>query len=517
MDDRGNWLGFDLGTQSVRALVVSADGEVLAAASRPLVSARNGSRHEQNPEQWWDALTVTGRESLASLPPKSSGKIGALAICGTSGTILLVDAAGDPRTSAIMYDDSRASEDAARANEVGGAAWEALGYQMQPTWALPKLLWLLREHGNAVRRCRLAQQVDFVIRRLIGRETPSDSSHALKSGYDLLSNAWPHEVMSALGVPERMLPGVVPPGTELGIVGHAGAEATGIPEGTPVIAGMTDGCAAQLAAGALRVGGWNSVLGTTLALKGVSRERIRDPQGVVYSHRSPDGHWLPGGASSVGAGVLSERFAGRDLRALDRRAAEREPANALAYPLVSRGERFPFIAPEAQAFMLGSPADEASEFAALLQGVAYIERLCFDHLDQIGAPTGGELSFTGGATRSRYWCQLRADVLGREVRLVEHAEPALGMAVLAAAGARRLSETVAAGKQEQEGSETGDTGMLVLSDTAAEMVRVREVIEPRSDPSQRFREPYVRLVDELERRGWLHRGLAEHARARAAR
>jgi sugar (pentulose or hexulose) kinase len=259
-----------------------------------------------------------------------------------------------------------------------------------------------------------------------------------------------------------------------------------------VIAGMTDGCAAQLAAGALGVGSWNSVLGTTLVLKGVAPEPIRDPLGTVYSHRSPDGNWLPGGASSVGAGVLSERFPDRELAQLDRRAAEREPARVLTYPLRSRGERFPFAAEEAEGFLLGEPADEVDHYAALLQGVAYVERLCFDHLDRLGAPIGGELSLTGGASSSRYWCQLRADVLGRQVRLPESAEGALGMAVLAASSERPLSEA------------------------AARMVRVRETIDPRPDRIDRFREPYLRLVDELERRAWLHAGIAEHARARAA-
>lgn len=513
MDDR-KWLGLDLGTQSVRAVVVSSSGVVLAAAARPLSSRRKGPRHEQDPEQWWDALTGACRESLAGLSPRCSAEICALAICATSGTILLVDPAGDPCSPAIMYDDSRAGVDAGRANEAGAAVWDALGYRMQPTWGLPKLLWLLREGDGAGRGGRLAHQADFVTRRLIGREVATDSSHALKSGYDLHADAWPHDVMSALGIPDGMLPRVVWPGTQVGTVGGTGADATSIPEGTAVIAGMTDGCAAQLAAGALRVGSWNSVLGTTLALKGVSRERIRDPQGVVYSHRSPDGQWLPGGASSTGAGVLSQRFAGRDLPALDHRAAGCEPAGVLAYPLVSRGERFPFVAASAEFFMLGSPTDEAAEFAALLQGVAYVERLCFDHLDRIGAPIDGELSLTGGATRSRYWCQLRADVLGREVRLVEHAEPALGMAVLAAAGKRGRPGTAFPGEPEKPELPEAATS---LTETAAEMVHVREIIEPRSGRGDRFREPYIQLVAELERRGWLEPGLAEHARLRAGR
>ena len=484
------WLGLDLGTQSVRALAVSSRGDVLAQASQPLTSHREDSRHEQDPGQWWEAMGAACRAALGEM---SSESIEALAMCGTSGTVVLVDADGDPLSPALMYDDARAEDEAQRANEAGDEVWRSLGYRLQASWGLPKLLWLLREHGDAGEGARLAHQVDVVARRLIGHEVATDSSHALKTGYDLRGDAWPEEAMASLGVADAVLPYVVRPGTELGTVGPAGAEATGLPEGTPVIAGMTDGCAAQIAAGALSLGAWNSVLGTTLVLKGVAPEPVRDPHGAVYSHRSPDGRWLPGGASSVGAGVLSERFPDRDLEELDRRAAEREPARVVSYPLVSRGERFPFTAPDAEGFLLGEPSDEVDHYAALLQGVAYVERLCFDHLDRLGAPTGGELTLTGGATRSRYWCQLRADVLGREVRLVEHAEAALGMAVLAASASQ-------------------DRG---LEEVAAEMVHCREVIEPRAERSERFRAPYVRLVDELERRGWLEAAVAAHARARA--
>ena len=234
------------------------------------------------------------------------------------------------------------------------------------------------------------------------------------------------------------------------------------------------------------------MLGTTLGLKGASPELIRDPNGVLYCHRSPDGGWLPGGASSSGAGVLSDTFPGRDLDELGRRAAHHERTDVLAYPLASRGERFPFDAPEAEGFLLGRPADDGERFAALLQGLAFVERLCFDYVDSLGAPTEGELSLTGGATRGRYFSQLRADVLGRPLRLLENADPAAGMAVLAASGDRSVA------------------------DAAAEMVRVREVIEPRENRSGNFSERYVRLVGELEERGWLDSALADHARARAS-
>ncbi|MGW1746460.1 FGGY-family carbohydrate kinase [Streptomyces sp. NPDC002092] len=467
------WLGIDLGTQSVRVLLVAADGTVLGAGSAPLAGVRDGVRHEQDPGEWWTAVCTAARAALRERP----ARIGGLAVCGTSGTVLLTDAAGRPVSPALMYDDGRAWAEAER---LRGA-----GLMVQNTWGLPKALWLLRTHGPG----RITHQPDLVAARLVGRPVPTDSSHALKTAYDVEGDAWP----DLPGAPE--LPEVVRPGTPLGEVCPAAAEATGIPAGTPVIAGMTDGCAAQIASGALRPGSWNSVLGTTLVLKGASSTPVRDATGVVYNHRAPDRSWLPGGASGVGAGVLAAAFAGADPAAMDARAAAHEPSGAVAYPLVSPGERFPFLAPQASALVLGEPEGEADLWAALLQGVAFTERLCLDYLHHLGAPMDGPLTFTGGGARSPYWNQLRADILGRPARVPAQTEPALGMAALAAHG-------------------TGAGSLLDLTDR---MVRIRTVLEPDPDRTSLFAEPYTRLVDELTARGWLPAPVAAHAYARLDR
>jgi D-ribulokinase len=485
------WLGLDLGTQSVRALVVSGAGETLASGSHKLTSHRDGPRHEQDPEEWWTAISAACRAALAALP--ANLKINGVAVDGTSGTILLVDRDARPLTPGLMYDDTRAVEETKRVNEAGAEVWATLGYnRMQASWGLPKLLWLLAQHRGLGAGTRLAHQTDFINRRLIGGEVATDTSNGLKTGVDLVNDRWPREVFAVLEVPSEILPAVVRAGTYLGGVSAKAATQTGIPEGTPVVAGMTDGCAAQMAAGALSVGSWNSVLGTTLVLKGVTPDLVKDPAGVVYSHRSPDGNWLPGGASSSGAGAISKHFPERDLEALGTEAARREPASVVTYPLHGRGERFPFIAPEAEGFTLGQPADEIDRYAALLQGVAFMERLCFDYLDLLGAPVGGPFLLTGGGAKSRYWCQLRADVLGSPVTLPENAEAALGMAILSAAAGHKVAEV------------------------AGTMVRIREVIDPRPDRSGRFRERYLQLVDELESRGWVTSIVAQHAHRRVA-
>lgn len=484
VDEDAGWLGIDLGTQSVRVLLVTADGQVLGSGSAPLTGRRDGVRHEQDPLRWWAALCTASRAALGSAPPRL--RIGGLAVCGTSGTVLLTDGSGRPVSPALMYDDGRAKAEAARVRQAGLA--------VQDTWALPKALWLLGEYGGG--SLRLTHQPDLLVTRLTGEPPPADSSHALKTGYDLDGDRWPRAALAGLGVPDGLLPEVVRPGTRLGEVGPAAADATGIPAGTPVFAGMTDGCAAQIASGALRPGSWNSVLGTTLVLKGAARDPVRDPADVVYNHRAPDGTWLPGGASSVGAGALSARFPHADPAGMDARAAAYEPSRVVAYPLVSPGERFPFRAPEATGLILGDPAEDADLWAALLQGVGFAERLCLDYLHHLGAPLDGPLTFTGGGARSPYWNQLRADILGRAARVPEQTEPALGMAALAAYGA---------------------SGAGALADVAERMVRVRTVVEPRPGRTAAFAEPYARLVDALRDRGWLPAPVAAHAHGRLSR
>ncbi|HEY3561531.1 MAG TPA: FGGY-family carbohydrate kinase [Kribbella sp.] len=440
------WIGLDLGTQSVRAVLADAKGRVLSRATRPLTSHRDGVRHEQDPQSWLTAVDAV----LAEVGTK---ELEGIAICSTSGTFLLTDSAGRPVTPALMYDDARA---AARRDQIVDADPERWATSMQPTWALPKILDLDLTDRHVV------HSADFVAAHLVGHPVATDTSHALKTGYDLIADAWPAAAFDKLGLPLGAFPEVVRPGTELGRT----------PAGVPVYAGTTDGCAAQIAAGALSPGAWNSVLGTTLVLKGVSNELLTDPTGAVYSHRHPDGGWLPGGASSTGAGVLTELLPRADLDALDRAA---HPIDAVTYPLTKTGERFPFVAPQAERFTLGSTSGDLETYAAVLQGVAFIERLAFEHLEALGADPVRSVSLTGGATRSGYWNQLRADVLGVPVELPAVPDPAYGMAVLAASGGTDL------------------TG------TARRMVRVDRVLEPRGD---RLDDLYGAFVAELDRRGY---------------
>lgn len=485
---RSGFLGIDVGTQGVRALVVAEDGARLGEGSAPLDGGRrNGVRHEQDPDQWWTALVGAVGRALDACGPATV--VEAVALDATSGTVVVEDASGRAVGPALMYDDGRAVEQAARAQDSGAALWSELGYRMQPSWALPKVMWLL-EHAPPGAGGRIVHQSDHLVGRLTGGRVPTDTSHALKTGVDLRTASWPDDVLAALGVPSGVLPEVVLPGTVLGTVGGAAARETGLPGGTPIRAGMTDGCAAQIGARALAPGSWSSALGTTLVIKGSTGDVVRDPAGAVYCHRNPDGGWLPGGASSTGAGVLRTAFpdaTSADLARLTSEAARLAAPRRVTYPLAGAGERFPFVAPGARGFT-EPPADDtapAELFSALCHGVAYVELLAYETLALLGADISGPVSLSGGAARNDWWNQLRTDVLGRPTMVPESVEAAVGMAVLAAAPPGQLAAT------------------------AERMVRVRTRYEPDAERTGSLREGYRALVAALAERRWLEPSTAD--------
>jgi len=504
------FLGLDIGTQGARALVCvlpgqeDGKGQVVAQASQPFPPGTippdlPPGYAEQSPASWWQAAVTCLREVTAQVPPET---IHALSVTSTSGTLCLLDAEGEPLIPALMYNDARADDEAAEVQAAGADLSARLGYHFKSSFALPKFLWLARHRPDVMGRARyLAHAADFLIGRLSGVYGVTDYSNALKTGYDLspqeggtVADCWPDFIADKLNLLVDKLPRVVAPGEVIGTVTAQAAEATGLRPGTLVVAGMTDGCAAQLAAGAVAPGDWNSTLGTTLVIKGVTQRLILDPKGRIYSHRHPDGYWLPGGASNVGGEILAAHFPEADLIALDRQAADVSPTDLITYPLARRGERFPFVHPEAEGFILPflpipgerpkevvARADQATLYTAYLEGVAYVERLAYETLESLGATVGDVIRVAGGGARSDVWMGIRADVLNRELLRPVETGAAMGAAILAA-------------------SRTRYAGVIPA---ARAMVQIERGVQPRPALVKRYNEHYQRFRAACAERGYI--------------
>lgn len=445
------WLGIDIGTQSLRAIALCDDGTVFGPVSVPLHSTRSPGRHEQDPNEWIHAARTAVAQLTRSLP--AGIDIRALAVDGTSGTLVPVATDGAPVGAATMYDDQRGSSYLELVRDVGAEVWARMGYSMQSSWALPRLLSMRANSANR----RFAHQPDVILSHLAARAVATDPSTALKTGADLDTIGWPEDVLLGLGIDPGELPPLVPSGTPVGTVAPAVAAELSLPHDVMLIAGATDGVAAQLAAGAVDPGSACTVLGTTLVLKTVASRRVGDPVSGIYSHRAPLADaWYPGGASNVGAGAIQTLLPGRDLAALTVAAAATTDI-PISYPLTGRGERFPIVSDHAEGFWPRDPAEmtDLEVFRSIAFGVAFVERLAFDRLKDYGVPVERVITIGGGA-RNEWWLGVRATVLGRPVFVPGLPEGSLGMAVLAAAAQRETA----------------------LSDAVRELVRPPRPIEP---------------------------------------
>jgi xylulokinase len=481
---KGIFLGIDLGTGGVRAVAVTESGSVVATTSVAFDTERLAPQqggHEQPADTWWTAVCQAASATLAKLDAKDRQRLTAVAVDGTSGTLVAVDKSGKPLRPAMMYNDPRANSEAASLNAAAGDFCTKLGYQFNASFALTKIAWL-RTHEPAVfeRTSRFLHQADFVVERLTGEPATTDYSNALKTGYDLIEECWPAWIDSHLGVGTR-LPRVVAPGTVIGTISAQAAERTGLPQGLSVVAGASDGTAAFLASGARRPGDYNTTLGTTLVFKGISSHICRHPDGLIYCHKLPGGWWLPGAAGNTGAEWIGSLFPGADVQALDTAAQSRLPSDCLAYPLVRKGERFPFLAPTAEGFFMPEPLDSADRYAACLQGVGLVERLAYQVLDRATGVSGGEVFSTGGGSRSDVWTQCRANATGRTIHRPVCGESAFGAAVLAAAG-----------------SLYGSIGQAI-----ERMVRIERTFEPAVKLTPLYDQRFDRFCTELRERGYL--------------
>ncbi len=396
-------IGIDIGTSGCRAVVVDADGAICAEASAGLPAPRrDGAYSEQVPDLWWDAVLGVLIEIAAKTPP---AEIGALAVDGTSATLLIADRTGRPLGPALMYNDARAVQAAAFIREIAPHDCAAHGAGS----ALAKLLHLQRGPGLQEARYAL-HQADWIAGRLSGCFGISDENNCLKLGYDAVRREWP-PWMKAIDIDHALLPQVVAPGSVIGALQDASILSLGYPKDLKIIAGTTDGVAAFLATGAGTTGDAVTSLGSTLVLKVLSGAPVFSAPYGIYSHRLGD-LWLAGGASNSGGAVLLRHFTIEQIETLTPRLDPEHPTGLDYYPLASPGERFPYNDPSIAPRLTPRPANDARFLQGLLEGIAGIEALGYRRLAELGAPAPRRILSVGGGARNPAWTAIRRRMLG---------------------------------------------------------------------------------------------------------
>jgi xylulokinase len=456
-----SFLGVDIGTSAVKAILVDASGDVLASATEPLtMSTPHPGWAEQEPEAWWQAAMAAIGVVVEAQPQVEIEGVG---LSGQMHSSVFLDRAGDVIRPALLWCDGRTTAECAEITWRVGGEDRLRDLVCNPAlegFTLPKVLWL-RNHEPAAfeRLATVLLPKDFVRHRLTGAlaTEPSDASATLM--FDTAHGIWSSEILDAVGLPQSILPALGGSAEVLGRVTPEAAALTGLRAGTPVVGGGADNACGAAGVGAVGPGEAVASWGTSgTVLAPMSEPRV-DPalRAHTFCHVVPDTWYLMGVVLSAGGAFAWYRDQlARDAAALgdanallNAEAATVPPgAGGVTFLPYLQGERTPHRDASARGALLGLSLahSRAHVTRAVLEGICFALRDSLTILRELGLSTDHVL-LTGGGARSSFVRRLQAEVYGLPVCTVNREEgPAYGAALLGAVGAGAFRDLAAAAR-----------------------------------------------------------------------
>jgi len=481
------FLGVDVGTSGVKAILVSTTGDVEAAAITPLeLSTPEPGWAEQDPEAWWQASVASIRSVLAAKPRATVASIG---ISGQMHSSVFLDASGDVIRPALLWCDGRTTAECREITQCVGGEERLRDLACNPAlegFTLPKVLWL-RNHEQAAfaKLATVLLPKDFIryrLTRVLATE-PSDASATLM--YDTAHLRWSDEILGAVGLARSIVPDV---GGSAEILGRLTAEAatiTGLEIGTPVVGGGADNACGAAGVGAITPGEAVTSWGTSGTVLAPMLEPRVDPmlRAHTFCHVAPTTWYLMGVVLSAGGAFAWYRDQlARELadtseanEHLNAEAATIAPgANGVTFLPYLQGERTPHRDASARGAFVGlSLAHSRAHLTrAVLEGVCFALRDSVSILKELGL-SPDHMLLTGGGAKSPFVRRLQSEVFGLPVCTVNREEgPAYGAALLAAVGAGAFPD---------------------LSAAAAATLRRTPVEQPDAALHAAYEKPYLRF------------------------
>ena len=433
-------LGIDVGTASSKGVLARPDGQITARATREHAtsSPRPGWFEHDAEDVWWADVVALCHELL----PHSEGNVAAVGISGIGPCVVPCDADDRPLRPAILYGvDSRAEREVEELTDLLGAdEILARGGSTLSSQALgPKLAWLRRNEPEVwalTRRWHMASS--FAVARLTGTWIlDHHSASQCDPLYNLHASEWNRE-WADLVAPGLPLPPLAWPGEVVGHVQRAGAAATGLEPGTPVIAGTVDAWAEAASVGVRGPGELMLMYGSTMFLVLGVDEPARNPS--IWTTHGVDPGSLPVAAGMATSGSLTswlrDLFGGPPFDDLVNEAAEIAAGShgLLVLPYFA-GERTPILDPSARGTVIGLTLGHSRGhlYRAALEGIAYGVR---HNLEAIAPGSAPRAVAVGGGTRGDLWPQIVSDITGIPQEIPrETIGASYGDALLAAEGA----------------------------------------------------------------------------------
>lgn len=443
-------LGMDLGTSSLKCVIMDATGQLLATAER---SYSTDSPHpgwaEQNPDDWIAAMR-DALDELRTHEPALIANLAAVGLCSAAHIPVLLDDSDQFIRPAILWSDQRseAEVDFLRSNHNRLLQETALN-EAGCTWTLPQLLWVWNNEPEVLSRVRrLLSSKDYLIFRLTGEASMDLASAAATLMLDARNETWSSPLIELSQLPAGAFPRLAKPMEVVGRVSAEAARRFGLPVGLPVIAGTLDSAAEMVGCGILKPGELGMVrVGSAGGIMAVTDKPAFNNGILTYPHIVSGLFYKQAGTNACATSLAWVRnlcLAMRGVDApelsyahLDQLAAETAPgADGLLFHPYLQGERAPYWNPELRGSFTG--LDQRHSWPQIIRAV--MEGVAFSLLDCLSMFRRDGLDMTsavmaGGVVKSPVWSQIITDVLGLETQTIRQGDSALGVCMLAATAA----------------------------------------------------------------------------------
>ena len=441
-------LGIDLGTSSVKVVVLDLEGRSLASTTSAYpVDNPEPAWAETDPALWWEAVV---RATRAAVVASNGATPVAIGLSGQMHGLVATGSDGRAVRPAMLWSDSRAVDELGGYRSLPASLGDRLGNPLTPGMAGPMLAWLAQHERSTYEATRWAlQPKDWLRAQLTGQfhAEPSDASATLL--YDVVNDGWDRDVAVALGLePELLAPLLSAPGQRAGVLLSGPAAELGLAPGIPVAAGAGDTAAAALGSG-LALGDTQLTIGTGAQIvtptDAPTAESVRGMAPVTHLYRAAtDAGWYAMAAGLNGGSALDwvRRLLGASWTELYATAAVEPSSDDPLFLPHLVGERTPYLDPGLRGAWVGlSPShDRTRLLRAALEGVAFAVRDAMAPLRAAGVPLD-DVRLAGGGTTDAAWRQLLADVLACRLRPVDTSGASgRGAALLGARAANLLTE-----------------------------------------------------------------------------
>jgi xylulokinase len=474
-------MGIDLGTSSVKVIVMEREGQLVSSASTEYsFDIPHPGWAEQNPQSWVDATLNTMKQAVlgANLAANS---IEAIGLSGQMHGLVCVDAGGAPVRPAILWPDQRSAPQVQQVYRVIGA--KRLGeWTANPVAAgfmLPSWLWLVENEPKTVERTRSLilpkDALRFALTGQLGVE-PSDASSTLL--FDTFHRTWSLELAQALEINSALLPPLHESVEAAGGLNGEVAKAVGLTPGIPVIYGGSDQSMAALGQGIIRPGLLLCSVSTGGQMLAPLQAPLYDSQlrTHTFCHVLKDHWYMMAATLSAGLSLKWLRdnlFMNMTYTQLADLAAEVPSSEGLYFLPHLAGERTPYMDAGSKAGLWGLTLHHSRNHIvrAVMEGVIFSMRLCLDLFQKLGVPVQ-EVLASGGGVRHPLWLRLMADIFGQPIYQAETVEAsATGAAILAGIS----------------------VGAYLDAQTACQQVvhRSSEIVQPDQEAVERYRASFV--------------------------